>query len=110
MPTVIAIKPSDLLGAPNLAQDFSHWAYLGTDYKAMLQLKHGPLCNLVRLPMARRMQFAAAGLRQPYLELIDSLNRQESSLPWWAGQPASRNPYHNLYIPTFFLALAPELV
>jgi len=82
------------------------WIYLGENVFEAIAIEGEIRDKGQRLEIAKLLQEAAKSLRQPYIDYIGKLNRENKSLRWWASSVSERSPYnsktflHSCYIKT----------
>ena len=87
------------------------WAYVGSDYRRMLELEKGELQQWQRIKISEKLQAAAQRFRKPFIEWVGELGRQRNSLCWWAGSIAEKEPYvSGLFQNCCYLQVALELI
>ncbi|MDO9372311.1 MAG: hypothetical protein Q7U07_06945 [Gammaproteobacteria bacterium] len=67
------------------------WMFLCQDYARHLYWERTLGANFAKLPLRDLLVEAAAGLRQPFLDLLSERGRKHDSLAWWASRVSERN-------------------
>lgn len=67
------------------------WMFLCQDYARHLHWERSLGADFVKLPLRDLLVAAAAGLRQPFLDLLSERGRKHDSLAWWASRVSERN-------------------
>jgi len=88
-----------------------HWAYLGSDYRQILELEKGALKQWPRISISEKLQVTAGDYRSQYIEWIGEMGQERNSLPWWAGSISDKCPYtSSLFLHICYLKIALELI
>jgi hypothetical protein len=87
---------------PRARRGMSGWIYAGDDPSFELS-------DLDRVVSADAKMEAARALREPYLDAIGGLSRQNASPTWWASYLGAKQPYPSLYDRLCELAAVREL-
>src|SRR3990167_547159 len=76
-----------------------YWVFLGESIDGLNSLRRSLHNRGKQLEIGKKFHEIAKSLRQPYIDYIGRLSQKNSSIWWWAGPVAEKNPFRSRAFP-----------